>query len=195
MGYDSGNVFSGRGILKRFVSQYLVNLGDMEGDYRNFQLKDDIRQSILFMFITIISVLSMLRMDFLLFKDQPDLFTLLLVYRFAFVFVTSFIIAAIRKANKVRIFDRLVLGWISFTVFYLLLFNFTRPANSLTTALGIIVPFAIYVLSPLKMFYNIALAIGYSAGIMYVDHFLKVGVDTSGQMVLQVFRVFSGLQN
>jgi diguanylate cyclase (GGDEF)-like protein len=194
MGYDLGNVFSGRGILKRFASQYLVNLGDMEGDYRNFQLKDDIRQSILFMFIAIISVLSMLRMDFLLFKDQPDLFTLLLVYRFAFVFVTSFIIAAIRKANKVRIFDRLVLGWISFTVFYLLLFNFTRPANSLTTALGIIVPFAIYVLSPLKMFYNIALAIGYSAGIMYVDHFLKVGVDTSAQLVVHALGLLSGLQ-
>ena len=194
MGYDLGNVFSGRGILKRFASQYLVNLGDMEGDYRNFQLKDDIRQSILFMFITIISVLSMLRMDFLLFKDQPDLFTLLLVYRFAFVFVTSFIIAAIRKANKVRIFDRLVLGWISFTVFYLLLFNFTRPANSLTTALGIIVPFAIYVLSPLKMFYNIALAIGYSTGIMYVDHFLKVGVDTSAQLVVHALGLLSGLQ-
>ena len=41
----------------------------------------------------------------------------------------------------------------------------------------IIVPFAIYIISPLKIVYNIALAFGFSAGTLYIDIFSKAGVD------------------
>jgi diguanylate cyclase (GGDEF)-like protein len=77
----------------------------------------------------------------------------------------------------VRIFDRLVLGWVFLTILFLGLINFTRPANYLTTPFDIIVPFAIYALSPLPMKYTLALAIGSSVGTLYVDYFHKFGVD------------------
>ena len=91
--------------------------------------------------------------------------------------VSAVMIVAIRRASKVRVFDRLMFGWLSFAVLFLVLFNFTRPANLLTTAFDIIVPFAIYVLSPLKLSSTVALTAGFTLGTLYVDYFFKVGVD------------------
>jgi diguanylate cyclase (GGDEF)-like protein len=188
-------------MFKRFFSQTLVHLGELEGDYRAFYLKSDIAQSIFSLSIASISILGMLRMDALYFGDQPRLLMLLLIYRIGFVFLTLLFMLAIRRASKVRIYDRLVFGWISFTILFLVLSNFTRPANYLTTAFDIIVPFAIYVLSPLKVFYSIALAFGFSMGTLYVDHFFKTGVDpvilsaaTSAQIVVHALGLVSAVQ-
>jgi len=188
-------------MFRGFFSQILIDLGELEGDYRVFHLKNDIAQSILSMSIASISMLGMLRMDALYFGDRPDLFILLVIYRSGFVFLTILAMLAVRKARKVRVYDRLVLGWISFTILFLVLSNFTRPANYLTTAFDIIVPFAIYVLSPLKVFYSIALAFGFSMGTLYVDHFFKLGVDpltlsaaTAAQFVVHGLGLGSALQ-
>jgi diguanylate cyclase (GGDEF)-like protein len=188
-------------MFKGFFSQILIDLGELEGDYRVFHLKNDIAQSILSMSIASISMLGMLRMDALYFGERPHLFILLVIYRSGFVFLTILTILAIRKTRKVRVYDRLVLAWISFTILFLVLSNFTRPANYLTTAFDIIVPFAIYALSPLKVFYSIALAFGFSMGTLYVDHFFKFGVDpmtlsaaTAAQFVIHALGLISTLQ-
>ena len=188
-------------MFKGFVSQILIDLGELEGDYRVFQLKNDIAQSILSISIASISMLGMLRMDSLLFKGRPNLFMLMAIYRIGFILVSFLIMLAISKTTKVRIFDRLLLGWISFAVLSLVLSNFTRPANYLTTAFDIIVPFAIYALSPLKLFQNITLAFVYSAGTLYIDHFFKVGVDpltlsaaTAAQFFVHALGSVSALQ-
>ena len=188
-------------MFKGFVSQILIDLGELEGDYRVFQLKNDIAQSILSISIASISMLGMLRMDALLFKGRPNLFMLMAIYRIGFILVSFLIMLAISKTTKVRIFDRLLLGWISFAVLSLVLSNFTRPANYLTTAFDIIVPFAIYALSPLKLFQNIMLALAYSVGTLYIDHVFKLGVDpltlsaaTAAQFFVHALGSVSALQ-
>src|SRR5690349_9586526 len=98
-------------MLKRFQSRFLVDLGEMEGDYRVFHLRDDIAQSTLYISIAIFSVLSMTRMDILLYKNNPELLMRLMVYQGIYILVSFLIIAAIRKASKVRIYDRLMLAW------------------------------------------------------------------------------------
>lgn len=188
-------------MLKRLSQQFPVHLGELEGDYRVFHLKDDITQSILSFFIASVSVLSMLRLDMLLYKGRPDLLMQLVFYRVGYVLVTFLFFLAVRKTKKVRIFDRLVFGWVSFTILVLLLHNFTRPTDYLTTAFDILLPFAIYVLSPLKIFYNFALALGFSAGTIYVDHVFKLGIHpielnlaTAAQVIVQVLGLGSALQ-
>ena len=188
-------------MFRGFFSQILFDLGDMEGDYRVFHLKNDIAQSILSLIIASMSILGMLRLDAWYFGDRPDLLMLLAVYRIGFVVLTVVIVFAITKIRKVRLYDRLVLGWVFCTILFLVLSNFTRPANYLSTASDIIVPFAIYVLSPFKVFYSIALAFGFSMGTLYVDHFFKTGVDpillgaaTSAQIVVHALGLGSALQ-
>jgi diguanylate cyclase (GGDEF)-like protein len=188
-------------MFKPFFSQILVDLGELEGDYRVFHLKSDISQSILSLSITSVSILGMLRLDILYFGDKASLFMYLLLYRIGFVLLTLLFMLAISKTRKVRIYDRLVFGWIASTILFLVLSNFMRPANYLTTAFDIIVPFAIYVLSPLKVFYSIALAFGFSMGTLYVDYFFKTGVDpiilsvaTSAQIVVHALGLVSALQ-
>ena len=188
-------------MLKRITGQFLVDLGEMEGDYRVYHLKDDITQTILYIFIVILGVLSMVRADALLFKNRPDLFGWLMVYRGGFILVSILVMLALWKTSKVKVYDRIVLGWLSFTVFFLLLFNFTRPTNLLTTIFDVIVPFIIYIFSPLKIFYNILLAFGFSVGTIYIDHVYKVGIDpltlnavTTAQFVVHALGLLSGLQ-
>jgi diguanylate cyclase (GGDEF)-like protein len=121
--------------------------------------------------------------------------------RVGFVLLTLVFIFAILRTTKVRVFDRIVSGWIFLTLLILLLFNFTRPANYLTTAFDIIFPFAIYTLSPLKLIYNVALAVGFSTGTLYVDYAFKSGVDpillntaTAAQLIVHALGLGSALQ-
>ncbi|HKY55934.1 MAG TPA: GGDEF domain-containing protein [Anaerolineales bacterium] len=188
-------------MFRGFFSQILVDLGDLEGDYRVFHLKYAIAQSVLALLIASISILGMLRMDAWYFRNKPDLLMLIAIYRSGFVFLTVGIMLAITRIRKVRIYDRLVLGWVFCTILFLVLSNFTRPINYLSTATDIIVPFAIYVLSPFKVLYSIALAFGFSMGTLYVDHFFKTGVDpillsaaTSAQVVVHALGLGSALQ-
>jgi diguanylate cyclase (GGDEF)-like protein len=188
-------------MLNRFKSWFLVNLGEMEGDYRVFHLKDDIAQSILYISIATLSILSMIRMDALLYKNRPDLFMGLVVYRSGYIFVSLLIMAAIRKTGKVRIYDRLMLVWLSLTIFSLLLFNLIRPANFLNIPYDVIVPFAIYIISPLKILSTIALALGFSAGTLYIDYFHKTGIDPAtlnavftAQVIVNILGLLSSLQ-
>jgi len=140
-------------------------------------------------------------MDGVLYRARPELVTWLLLYRGVFVLASILVMTAIWKTTRVRVYERLILGWLTFTILFLLLYNFTRPANYLTTAIDVIVPFAIYVFSPLKITHNIVLAFGFSAGTLFIDHFFKVGIDpftlnaaTSAQLIVHALGLASGIQ-
>lgn len=188
-------------MIKRFFSRTLIDLGELEGDYRAFHLKDDIAQTSLFLIVAIISTLAMLRVDVILFKDRPELFMWVLVYRGSFVLATILVMLAIRRTSKVRVYDRIVFAWMVLMILFFVLFNFTRPANYVTTAFEIIVPFSIYVLSPLEIKYNIALALTFTAAMMYANYFFKTGIDplilnagTTAQIIVHTLGIGSALQ-
>ena len=188
-------------MFRRLSSQILIDLQDLEGDYRVFNLQVDKAQSILSLIIAGISMLGMLRVDAILFQERTDLLLWMLALRGGFVLMTALVIVAIGKTNMVRVFDRLVFGWIIFTILFLLLFNFTRPADYLTTVFDVIVVFAIYALSPLKFQTNALLALGFSIGTMYIDHFMKTGVDpvtlnvaTAAQVIVHMLGLGSASQ-
>lgn len=164
-------------MIKRFFSEILINLGELEGDYRVFHLKNDIAQTTLALIITMISVLAMLRVDAILFKDRPGSFIWLVAYRGGFVLVTLLVMLLILRTKRVRIYDRLVFAWILLMILFFVPFNFTRPANYLTSAFEIIIPFSIYVLSPLKLKQNVALALGFTVARLSVDYFFKIGAS------------------
>jgi diguanylate cyclase (GGDEF)-like protein len=190
-----------RNLLKKIIGNYLTSLGETEGDYRVAQLRDDIRQSILHMSIVSVSILALLRVDAMLFAGRPDLFIRMVAYRMAYVLITILFGFVLHRTNKVRIYDRLVYIWLFFTITSLLLFNFTRPSNYLTTSFDVMVPFAIYMLSPLKIKQTISLAVVFSAGTIYIDHFFKFGVDpialnsaTTAQIIVHILGWLSALQ-
>jgi diguanylate cyclase (GGDEF)-like protein len=188
-------------MLNRFLRQFLLDLGEMEGEYRAFHLKDDIRQSTFYILIAVISVVSMIGMDAVLYKDRPDLFRWMILYRLGFAFVSILIMIAIGRAVKVKVYDRLMMGWLSFVILFLLLFNFTRPANFLTASYDVILPFAIYIISPLKIFHSFALAFGFSTGILSIDYFYKTGIDPAtlnmvfvAQLIVHIIGLVSSVQ-
>jgi diguanylate cyclase (GGDEF)-like protein len=122
-------------------------------------------------------------------------------YRGGFVIITILFGFVLQKVEKVKVYDRLTFGWISLTILFLLLFNFTRPANYLTASFDVIVPFAIYMLSPLKIKSTVALAWGFSVGTLYIDHFFKSGIDpitlqvaTTAQVIVNVLGLLFALQ-
>ena len=188
-------------MFKGFSRHFLLDLGEMEGDYRIFHLKDDIRQSSFYILIATASVLGMIATDTVLYRDRPDLFLWLILYRMGFACVSLLVLVAIRKTVKVKTFDRLMLGWLSFVLLFLLLFNFTRPSNFLTTSYDVILPFAVYIISPLKIFYSFALGFGFSTGILYIDYFHKSGIDPAtlnmvvvAQLIVHIIGLGSSIQ-
>jgi diguanylate cyclase (GGDEF)-like protein len=122
-------------------------------------------------------------------------------YRLVFSIISALVLIAVSKTRTVKIYDRLMLGWLALVIMFLLVFNFTRPADFLTTSYDVILPFAIYIISPLKIFYTLALAFGFSAGILYIDFFHKSGIDPStlnmvlvGQLIVHILGLTSGIQ-
>ena len=188
-------------MFKRFLRQFLLNLGEMEGEYRVFHLKDDLNQSRFYILIATLSVLGMLGTDAVLYRDYPSLILWLLLYRAGFALVSILVMAALWKTVKVRVYDRLMLGWMSFTILFLLLFNFTRPADFLTTSYDVILPFAIYIISPLRIFQSLVLAVSFSTGTLYIDFFHKTGVDPAtlnmvlvSQLIVHLLGLGSAIQ-
>ncbi len=125
----------------------------------------------------------------------------MVIYRGGFILFTFMVIFVTMKVDKVRVFDRLILGWLLVTVLFLLMTNFTRPSNYLTTTFDIIVIFSIYVLSPLKFQTNTLIAISFSVTTLFIDYFMKPGVDlvtleaaTGAHLVAQVLGWGSALQ-
>ena len=180
-------------LFKRIFGDTLTDLGSLEGDYRVAHLKADISQNTLYLVIVSISVLFMLRVDAILFHDDPHLLILMALYRGFYVLVSFAAGIVVRKISRVKDFDRLTFAWILFTILFILSFNFTRPANYLSTPIDIIVPFAIYLLSPLRLKHTFTLAAVFSLGVLYIDHFQKSGVDpvllnaaTSAQVMVHV---------
>jgi diguanylate cyclase (GGDEF)-like protein len=188
-------------MFQRFFSQFLLDLGDLEGEYRAFHLKDDVRQSSFYISLAATGVLGMLASDAAISKDRPDLFTWMILFRAGFALASVLVIVTIWRTVSVRLYDRVMMGWMSLVVLFLLLFNFTRPANFLTTAYDVILPLAIYIISPLTIFYSFALAFGFTTGTLYIDHFHKTGIDSAtlnmvivSQVIVHIIGLTSSIQ-
>jgi len=188
-------------MLQKFLHQFLLDLGELEGDYRTFYLKDDIRQSSFYIVIATISVLSMIAKDAALYQARPDLALWLIFYRTGFALVSILVLIAIRRTVNVKVYDRLMRGWLAFVILFLLLFNFTRPVNFLTASYDVILPLSIYIVSPLKIFHSFALAFGFSTGILYIDYFYKTGIDPAtldmvfvAQLLVHIIGLSSSIQ-
>ena len=57
-------------MLKKFWRQFLLDLGDLEGDYRIYHLKDDKRQSIFYIIFATLSVAGMVGADAMRFQGR-----------------------------------------------------------------------------------------------------------------------------
>jgi diguanylate cyclase (GGDEF)-like protein len=188
-------------MLERFLRQFLLDLGEMEGEYRAFHLKDDIRQSSIYIIIATVTIVSMIGADAVLYKDRPDLRLWMLFYRGGFVLVSILVLIAIRRTGKVKVYDSLMRGWLCFVILFLLLFNFTRPTDFITASYDVILPLAIYIISPLKIFHSLALGFGFSTGILYIDYFHKTGIDPAmlnmaliAQIIAHIIGLASSIQ-
>ena len=187
-------------MFKKFQRRFLVDLGEMEGDYRVFHLKDDILQSILSISIASLSVLSAIGMD-LFDRNKPDSLLSILIYQGVYLLLSLATLVAIRKTSKVRRYDRLMLGWLSATLLSLLFFHSLRPTNSLNAVYDVIILFAVYILSPLKISYTIGLAFVFSVSTLAIDYFQRTGVNTAAfntlltaQIIVHILGWVSSLQ-
>ena len=186
-------------MTSRLFGEILVDLGELEGDYRAFHLRDDITQTILSLGIAMISILAMLRVDLILFAGQPSLFMRLVAYRVGFVALTLVAMHAMRQTHKARVFDRLVFAWIVLMILFFVGSSYTRQDSNLAT--GIIIPFSIYVLSPLKIRQNIGLALAFTVATLTVDSLLRSGINplalngaAAAQLIVHALGLGSALQ-
>ncbi len=164
-------------MFKTIFSQALTDLGELEGDYRASHLKNDIAQSTLTISIVAVSILGALGTDAVFFKGRQDLFTLMVCARVSFALICFATVWAIQRTKRVKSFDLLHVGWTLFVIISIILFKLTRPVNYLTSSFDVIVPLAIYLLSPLKIKHNSIFALCFSIATLYVDFAFGTGLD------------------
>lgn len=188
-------------MFRSIRKQFLLDLGDIEGEYRASYLKDDIQQSSFYILIAIISALSMIFADSALFQDQPNLIRAMTIGRSVFIIFSVLILAAIRRTTRVKVYDRLMLVWLLVLLTGLLLLNWRRPPDVLTTSHDIILPFAIYIVSPFKILFSVPLALAFSAGTIFIDFVNNTRIDSTplpmvivSQLIVHALGLGSGLQ-
>jgi diguanylate cyclase (GGDEF)-like protein len=190
-----------RNLFNAVFGDLLTDLGNLEGDYRVAQLKSDVTQSLLYMTIVCLGVLAMLGADKGLFTASPYLLIVVTVIRVVFVLLSTAFGVILYRTDKVRTFDQLTFIWMGLIVVLMLAFNFTTPASYLSTSFDIIVPFGIYILSPLPIRRTLALAASFSIGTLCIYFLLKSGVDpvvmnvaAAAQVIVHVLGLSSALQ-
>lgn len=188
-------------MFKKLFGNALTDLGNLEGDYRVSQLQTDISQGLRYMFIVGVSNLALLHVDAILFSGHLNPFLWMIIYRVGYMLVTAFMGVLMKRTTRVRSFDRLMSGWILFTIVSLLLANFTRPVNYMMSAIDTLVPFVIYVLSPLRIQKTAALALAFSTGTIIIGAAFKTGIDplllnvaVIGQIISHMLGWVSNLQ-
>lgn len=188
-------------IFRKLSRQILIDLGNLEGDYRVANLPSDRLQSLLTMTVAGAGIFAMLGLDKLLFGADSDLLRWMLVLRGGYALCTALVILLIARLNKVRVFDRIVFWWTLGTIACLLLFNYMRPGSFLGSAFDVIAVFAIYSFSPLNFRSTVFLAVVFSVGTLYIGYFVKSGVEpfvlataTSSQIVSHILGMGMGLQ-
>jgi diguanylate cyclase (GGDEF)-like protein len=188
-------------MFKHLFSENMTDLGELEGDYRVFHLKNDIAVSIFSYVIASASILGMIFTDAVIYRDISNLFNLTVLIRIGYVLITVLVMVATRNTSRVRTFDRLVTGWLLFTVIGFLLATYIQPFNFSSASFAIIVPFAIYLLSPLKISVNFLLAFCFSLGILILEYVVSPGTHSipwtgaiATQLVVHTLGLGSSLQ-
>ncbi len=184
------------GVFKRLFGEIILHLGDMEDEYRRENLSNDIAQCILIAASVAITMLGLLRLDYLMFRARPELFHWMIGYRAAYILIVLATVTILLKARGPKFFDAAVFTWLLLTAIYLILFNFTRPTNYLTTPFDILYPFGAYLLLPLRLKHNFALAAAFSIGTLFVDAFYKTDISSiqlSAALSSQILVHFLGL--
>jgi len=161
-------------MLKRLFGDILINLGPLEGDYRAANLKRDIRQSILYMLIVGIGILAMISADAALPQNQPASFERMIAYRAVYMAVTAVFAAFLNQTTKVRTYDRLLAGWLLFSLLFHTFLNLNPSATPSIVLFDIILLFVVYLASPLQYRHTAALAVGFSVSVLYIDHFISL---------------------
>jgi diguanylate cyclase (GGDEF)-like protein len=76
-----------------------------------------------------------------------------------------------------------------------------RLTNLFNAVYEVIILFAVYILSPLKISYTVMLAFFFSAGTLYIDYFYETGIDPAAfntlviaQFIVHLLGLVSGLQ-
>ena len=151
----------------------MLNLGDMENRYRREYLEGDKARSALSVIVFLIANISLLGVDYLLYQDRQGLFVWMAWYRGGFTAVTALFLFFIHRASSIKNFDALAFVWLFLLAIYLILFNFTRPADYLTTAFDIMFALGVYLLSPLPFKYTLAIAASFSISVLMVDCLYK----------------------
>jgi diguanylate cyclase (GGDEF)-like protein len=143
----------------------------------------------------------MLAADTMFYQERPDLLLWMSSFRMGFIAVSALLLIALRRTRKVKTYDRLMLLWLVLVSLFLLLYSFTRPAYFITASYDVLLPFAVYIISPLQIVYTFALAFGFSVGTLYIDFFHKTGVDRGtlnmvliAQLIVHVIGLGIGIQ-
>ncbi|HXF85898.1 MAG TPA: GGDEF domain-containing protein [Anaerolineales bacterium] len=162
-------------MFKWLFGNSLIDLGELEGDYRVYHLQNDIRQSTIALRVIAIGTLASLPVDALLLGDKHHVLALLAVLRMGFIVATLATILTIQRTKKVKVFDRMIIGWLTASIIFLNILNYMRPIQN--NPFDIIFPLAIYILSPLNLSYTFLFALGYSTGVLFVNHVLRTSGD------------------
>lgn len=188
-------------MLRNIRQQFLLDLGEIEGEYRASYLREDIQQSSFYILIAMISALSMIFADRTLFQDQPQLIRALTTGRAIFIVFSIVILIAIWRTSRVKVYERLMLVWLLVLLAGLLVLNWRRPPDLLTASHDIILPFAIYIISPFKILFTVPLALAFSAGSISIDFVNNTRIDSTplpmviiSQLIVHALGLGSGLQ-
>jgi len=177
-------------MIKKWFGKILLDLGDLEGEFRQFHLRDTIN------FYTIAAIamaaanLAMLSIDTLFIDGNRVAFLWLLAFRSSYVAFTVGCLLLARRTTWYKTLDTYTFGWLLVTNIYFISFNFIRPGDYLTTNVDVLLVFGIYVLSSLRIDKVTLLTFTFSIGSLFVVYYYKTDVSIITRSILLWIHIF-----
>ena len=125
-----------------------TGLGELEEEFRRHFFKSDLEQVRVIIGFTVVAVTALSTIDYLLFQDSREFFTLL-ISRGLFILFSVVMSLMLAKVSTIKIFEGITLVWCLVLAFLTLYIDYNRPPDFTQNAtLHIMMAFSAYVLIP-----------------------------------------------
>lgn len=92
-------------MFNKLFSQILLDLGNMEGEFRRYHLRDDAATLVIIGFCFTCASAVMIHVDFLFYRGDSYLFYWVLMFRILHVLVTAVFLFAAVRTREIQKFD------------------------------------------------------------------------------------------
>ncbi len=151
-----------------YLENFLPSLGNKEEEFRDFYLGSTLSMNLIISVFIILANMAMIYTDIFFAKGNLELFRNSVAVRILFAMFTIVAAIYVLRNKKYNHVENTAVLWVICASLCFLYFNYTRPANHLTTSVDMLFIFGVYVFFGYRLRYLFPIMIVFSSASVWI---------------------------